>query len=243
MVKVKYLFNNPFTELLSSTPLFLICVILISVQSCIGEDVIDDFVEAQIRIDNPISEIQVNTQYTYEATYFNNIGLPENIQIQWESSDDNVISIDENGTATAISAGTATISASVESEHGLIKDDDSLTVTKEEIITESEDSKQGTIITTSSYRLEGSFTITTVDDDLLLHIAEDYVASNSLPGLYLYLTNNPNSVNGALEVGEVEVFNGEHNYTIPDTGLNDYSYLLYWCKPFAVKVGEGEIEE
>ncbi|MEM9549152.1 MAG: hypothetical protein AAGA77_24405, partial [Bacteroidota bacterium] len=62
-----------------------------------------------------------------------------------------------------------------------------------------------------------------------------------LPGLYVYLTNNRNTTANALEIGAVEVFNGAHTYTVEDVGINDYKFLLYFCKPFNVKVGDGEI--
>ena len=70
---------------------------------------------------------------------------------------------------------------------------------------------------------------------------DDYQASTSLPGLYVYLTNNPATANNAFEIGRVEIFNGAHSYRISGVGLNEYDYLLYWCKPFSVKVGDGEI--
>ena len=44
-----------------------------------------------------------------------------------------------------------------------------------------------------------------------------------------------------MEIGEVKVFKGAHRYTIGgDIALNQYKYLLYYCKPFNVKVGDGE---
>ncbi|WP_240751474.1 DM13 domain-containing protein [Flagellimonas onchidii] len=106
----------------------------------------------------------------------------------------------------------------------------------------SDDTKSGTIETTSGYLLQGDFTIV-IDGDgnLFLEMDSNYRADTDLPGLYLYLTNNPNSVNGAHEVGAVEVFSGEHFYTIENVGLNEFKYLLYWCKPFSVKVGDGKI--
>jgi len=62
--------------------------------------------------------------------------------------------------------------------------------------------------------------------------------------LYVYLTNNPSTTAGALEIGKVTVFEGTHIYTIEgDIPLNQYNYLLYFCKPFNVKVGDGEIGE
>jgi len=47
----------------------------------------------------------------------------------------------------------------------------------------------------------------------------------------------------AYEIGPVTVFQGAHFYDLPSTiSIFDYSYILYWCKPFEVKVGEGQIQ-
>ena len=73
-------------------------------------------------------------------------------------------------------------------------------------------------------------------------LVTDLDGATSLPGLYVYLTNNPSTVNNAYEIGRVETFNGAHSYRISGVGLNEYDYLLYWCKPFSVKVGDGEIK-
>ena len=41
----------------------------------------------------------------------------------------------------------------------------------------------------------------------------------------------------------VQVFDGAHEYALPaGIGLLDYDYLLYYCKPFGVKVGDGAID-
>jgi hypothetical protein len=78
---------------------------------------------------------------------------------------------------------------------------------------------------------------------LRLSLGDDYKASTSLPGLYIYLGNNPNSIADAYEIGAVTVFQGAHFYDLPESiGLYDNSYILYWCKPFGVKVGEGKIQ-
>ncbi len=101
---------------------------------------------------------------------------------------------------------------------------------------------EGQIRTTSSYALEGNFRLEHNGTQLILSIDDSYRASSSLPGLYLYLTNNPNSPEDGYEVGAVSVFSGAHSYTLPSSiGLMDYKYLLYWCKPFRVKVGEAQI--
>ena len=106
-------------------------------------------------------------------------------------------------------------------------------------------SRSGVIATTSTYKLSGDYNLEFSDSGaLVLSLADNYEASTSLPGLYVYLTNNPNSINGALELAKVTVFEGAHNYMLPaDVTITDYSYIMYWCKPFSVKVGGGNIEE
>lgn len=214
--------------------------------SCIGDDFIDDRVDERISIDNPISEIQVNDTYQLSVTFFNNIGQPENISLDWSSSNENVATISTTGLLTAIATGETTIRISATLEDGsVITEDQSITVTMDEVSNDDPITKSGVIVTTSSYVLEGDFTLSEIVDsqNLDLQIAQNYQASSSLPGLYLYLSNNPNSINGALEVGPVQVFSGAHSYELETVGINEYQYLLYWCKPFSVKVGHGEIND
>ena len=219
--------------------------LLLIVTSCIGEDVIDDFIEAELRILNPVEEVSLSEDYQFNVTYFNNVGEPDNtVNVSWSSSDLSIATISSSGLLTPLAVGQVSITAAVSTQNDNIQETFNINIVEGETtsmpVTEQ---KSGTIRTTSSYLLEGSFTLseTQSGEDLILEIDDDYRASTALPGLYLYLSNNPNSIGSAYEVGAVETFNGSHNYSIPNTGINDYSNLLYWCKPFNVKVGDGEI--
>ena len=100
----------------------------------------------------------------------------------------------------------------------------------------------GTIRTTTFYPLEGSFQYSeTEDGGVHIDIAADYIADNRLPGLYIYLSNNPNSIFNALEIEEVTTFSGAHEYTVPEVGFEDYNFIVYFCKPFNVKVGDAAL--
>ena len=136
----------------------------------------------------------------------------------------------DTGTTTTDTATSTTNTSTT------IGDDDDVVVTAPQ-------SYQGTIRTTSSYVLTGSYEYGLNDaGQLVLDIAADYVASTALPGLFVYLTNNPNSPSGGYEIGEVTVFSGAHSYILPSSiDINDYKYILYWCKPFSVKVGDSTI--
>ncbi|MFK7971620.1 MAG: Ig-like domain-containing protein [Bacteroidia bacterium] len=208
--------------------------------SCIGTDIIPDRVDPELRISNPVDTIGISTDYQYEASYFNTIGLPDPAaSISWESSNPDVIAIDENGLARAVSLGNARITASVQQDSGVVEDFNEVAV-GESTVNNSEQS--GTIQTTSSYKLTGDFVIrSNGDGGIDIVIADNYEASTALPGLYLYLTNNPNTVAGAKEIGKVQTFKGAHQYTVDDAELFTYSHLLYFCKPFNVKVGDGAI--
>jgi len=223
---------------------FLLVSLLLLQTSCIGEDIVNDFIEPELRILNPINSLSVPETYQLNTAYFNNIGIEEEATVTWSSSNLNIATVDTSGFLTAISEGTTTISASVLENDIFLEESFSITITENGTVVIIEPLvKSGTIVTTSSYLLTGSFTLAEQEnsDNLLLSVNSDYQATTSLPGLYLYLTNNPNSISGAYSVGPVSVFNGAHTYTIPNTNINDYTYLLYWCQPFGVKVGTGEI--
>jgi len=216
------------------------------VSSCIGEDIRQDEISEELRILNPIENIVVSESYQFNTSFFNNIGEIDNSNtVVWSSSNEAVASIDTSGLLSALTEGTSIITAQIEDSSSIITETSlSITVTLEPTEMETPTAnKSGTIATTSSYRLEGDFTITEIENtnNILISIADNYTATTSLPGLYVYLSNNPNSINGALELGAVTVFNGAHTYTVNNTNINNYTYILYWCKPFGVKVGEGKI--
>ena len=106
-------------------------------------------------------------------------------------------------------------------------------------IVESEQFFEGQIRSTSSYLLEGNFRYEFDGQNIVLSLGENYRADTALPGLYVYLTNNPTTPSGGYEIGKVTVFEGAHQYNLPASiALMDYKYILYWCKPFSVKVGD-----
>ncbi len=221
--------------------LLFFALIISVLPGCIGDDIIMDETPEAIRILNPLDTIGVGESYQFEAMFTNNIGAEENRPIIWTSSEPTVLTIDAGGLATAVTKGVAVVTAAVElADKPPVITQLSLVVDEETVV--SNNDKSGVLKSTSSYNLQGNFTITENNGSLTISLSDDYQASTALPGLYVYLGNNPSSVSGAHEIGAVQVFNGAHRYTVSGVGINDYQYLLYWCKPFNVKVGEGEIE-
>ncbi len=226
---------------MKNTVLYLLLSVLLV--SCIGNDIIDDMVEEQLRITMMPETIAEGETFQFAARFTNNVGKIEEGKVEWTSSDQSILTIDQNGLATALQQGSVTVTATValENKEPLIELIP-ITIAATTVVAEEVSSaRSGVIETTTFYTLEGDFTLEEVDGKLLLSIAENYLTTSALPGLYLYLSNNPNTINGAFEVGLVEVFEGAHTYEIEGVDLNDFDYLLYFCKPFNVKVGDGLI--
>lgn len=222
--------------------LWFFSALLTLLTSCIGDDIIFDTVAEQISINNPIDTLAYDSVYQFEATFFNHVGKAEMRPIEWASADTNIVTISTTGLAKGITEGMTMITAQAEGNAETISNSFMLAVGAN--TTASATERTGTLRTTSSYALQGGFILKEDKGDMVLSFDADYKASTALPGLYIYMTNNPNTSNGALEIGPVEVFSGEHSYTLPDeVELNTYNYVLYYCKPFRVKVGDGKFDE
>lgn len=225
----------------NTSHLIMLYFLSLMLVGCIGDDIINDGVDAVVRITNALDTIAQGDSYQFEYAYLNEIGVSENpTNFAWTSSDFEIIDISSTGLATAKKPGFAEIKVTVTSSAGL-QIEDQVRVHVGESTVVSSLSRLGSIRSTSSYQLEGDFTIEQVGTGIVITFADNYVASSSLPGLYLYLTNNPQTTNNAREISKVSVFSGSHSYTIEGVGINDYNHLLYFCKPFVVKVGDGEI--
>ncbi|MEM7575335.1 MAG: Ig-like domain-containing protein [Bacteroidota bacterium] len=210
--------------------------------ACIGDDFLDDFVQPEIRIASTIDSLTIDSSFQLTALYFNNVGIEEVVPVSWSSSDPAVVSVDNSGLVTAHTLGTAELTVNYSDGNNPVTASTTLHTAENPVEEPELQSRMGVIRTTSSYVLRGDFTLDEQEDgSLLLDIADNYAASTALPGLYIYLSNNPNSTSNALEIGPVAVFSGAHAYTITETMIDQYSHVLYFCKPFNVKVGDGEI--
>ena len=207
---------------------------------CIKDDIVDDAQDPMLRITTLVDTLANNSSYQFEYMYLNGIGREEMVNVTWASSDTSASTIDENGLAQAQDDGWAYISVEYLGDTIPLKDSLMVNIGEETVVMTTQ--RSGVVNTTSSYELSGNFILTANGPDLELQFANNYVASSALPGLYIYLSNNASTNVGAYEIGPVTDFSGAHSYTIPNTGILDYQYVLYFCKPFNVKVGHGEIE-
>lgn len=219
--------------------LLVIPLVFFLLSSCIKDDIVFDTVDPVLRITSSVDSIALNTTFQLDFNYLNNVGQQETVNAIWSSANPAIISVNNNGLATGLQVGTTILSVSYENEGTTLQDDITITVGDNTVITTT--TKNGIVATTSSYALTGAFTLSEDGNNIILDFGADYEASTALPGLFVYLSNNPSTIAGAYEIGAVTVFSGVHNYTIPNVGINDYQYVLYFCKPFNVKVGDGEI--
>ncbi len=199
-------------------------------------------VQEILSINNPVNQLDLNGNKThqYTTTYTDVNGQVQTPQITWSSSDTNIATVSNNGLVTAIGTGNVTITSSTTGANSQTISD----TTSIEVINTGSVQKSGTL--SGSYSLRGTFTLKEIpnSNDLELSINSDYNLSNGVPGPYLYLSNNPNTVigNGSKEISSVTTFSGAHKYIIRDTKINDFKYVFYWCRPFGVKIGTGEIK-
>ncbi|MGC6422275.1 MAG: hypothetical protein ACON47_10230 [Flavobacteriaceae bacterium] len=281
--------------------IILLSSLFVFLWQCIGEDFIDDYVAPSLRISNPILRIRKGLNYQFQAQFFDESGTKiVNPNFNWTISPTSNNSIQEDGTFTALTPGTVTLTVSTKGLRGniltaaiqftvtappdpvaiesnapnlstatlttenTVSDTTATTATEspsiessDEMLVEetivstldegivfSEQFFEGPIRSTSSYLLEGNYRLEHTGQNIILRLDESYRADTALPGLYVYLTNNPATPLGGFEIGMVTVFEGAHQYSLPDTiALMDFKYILYWCKPFSVKVGDAQIFE
>lgn len=280
----------------------LLCFISLLFLQCIGEDFVDDYVEPNLRITNPIVSIREGLSYQFQARFFDESGTQvENPNFSWTATPPSALHISNDGTITALATGEVSVRVSVQGLRGeniatalefsvtplptvevetttpttdttssttttdttgsstetttdtsssttdttssttdtSTTTTDSSTSGADDGIVVSEQFFEGQIRSTSSYLLQGNFRYEFDGQNIVLSLGENYRADTALPGLYVYLTNNPTTPSGGYEIGEVTVFEGAHQYNLPASiALMDYKYILYWCKPFSVKVGD-----
>ena len=231
---------NKFTTIKEVASIFLTFAGCMGIMGCIGDDIIDDRVPEKIRITIFVDTMAVDESYQFEAMYFNEVGEEEAAPFIWKSTNESIITIDNNGLATAHALGSSVITVETTLNNGdIISDQQTVEVTEEGDIEENPGARTGRISTTSSYLLEGDFRLEETEDGLVLTLEDNFKATSALPGLYVYLGNNETSIASAFEIGMVYQFEGKHTYEIQGAGIYEYEILLFWCKPFNVKVGEG----
>ncbi len=211
---------------------------MVFINSCIGTDVVDDIiVEERLSINSRLQSLAIGDNYQFMANFFNRLGAAETAAIEWSSNDPSIISITADGLAQAHMEGIVTISAMF---MGL---EDSVELRASDETVEGANQRQGRFMGTNNYEVNGDFVLEEAEGKLRLTFASNFAASSG-PGLFIYLSNQPNNISGGLELGRIQSNRGEQVYEtdLQNAGLNTFNYVLVWCKPFGVLFGRGEFE-
>lgn len=210
-------------------------ITVLALSSCIGTDIVEELqVPEEVAISSAIDSLSIGDTFQFAADHFDDFGSRTDENVNWSSSDAAVISIDNAGLATAVTEGDAFIRAWVSSTVDSVKVNSGMTTSMMEV------SRSGNLQGISSYTVVGRFTLSDVGSSLELTFGDDFSASNG-PGLFVYMSNSPNSVTGGVEVGRLARNRGTQTYIINKNNaqLNTYSHVVIYCKPFGVPFGFG----
>ena len=190
-------------------------------------------VPEEIRITDFTTSIDLHNSYTFVAQFFDTSGQPDpSAIISWSSSDDNIISIDENGVATANNSGMATIVASSGTKQAGIE----VEVISTEIL-----QRTATLSGVGGYNISGTGALE-VDGDGNLILNLNGITVDG-PGPYFYLSNSSSSINNGINLGKSS--NGNFSFNItnidPNAAIDSYDYIVVWCQPFRTTLGFGQL--
>ena len=178
--------------------------------------------------------LNVEETYTLVAQFFDTSGvLSTTTTIHWSSTNEAVVSIDQNGVATAKSVGMATIKASA----GLQPVESEMEVT---VIQPSE--RQVNLQGNGGYNISGTGVLRKNSEGNLILELKGVVVSG--PGPYFYLSNHSKNINNGINLGKSS--NGDFEFDItsidPNATINSYDYLVVWCKPYGITLGFGQFD-
>lgn len=217
----------------------IILLIPFSLASCIGTDVLEaEVFPERIQITTLADTIKVGDSFQFDAVFFNTSGEVEETSLNWESLDNNIVAIDQTGIATAVTAGETKIFV----QAGLVTD--SVMVTAGAVtVSGNTGARTGTFVGLNNYNVSGGFSMELVgESSVRLSFDENFSTSNG-PGLFVYLSNNENSVSGGIELGDLKSNRGVQTYDFDQPDLfNAYSYVIIYCKPFGVPFGRGAFD-
>ncbi len=151
--------------------------------------------------------------------------------VMWQSSDETVITVASDGTATAVGNGIAKLFAIVDG------------VYSNEIEVIVGGIRTGTFVPANGYNASGTATLKLENQELILEFSDDFMTSFAL-GTFIYLSNN--NVSGTairsegIELGEINS-NGTHTFNVtqsfPNVTLSQYQYVVILCKPASIPFG------
>lgn len=207
---------------------------LILLTACVGEDIAPvSLIDSRIQITEFPEQLMVGESFDLKAEYFDSLGAPVVRSFNWTSSNVELATVDSFGKLTAIDTGNVTVRASA----GTVSDSVSIKISKDETIVVVT-MRSGTLMGRSGYKISGNFRVFRDGEKVKLEVTNAQI-DNAAPGPFYYLSNQQNSINGALSFGKAS--NGNATFELPSgSTVSTYNYLLVWCDPFNVLLGYGQ---
>ncbi|MBI3220829.1 MAG: DM13 domain-containing protein [Bacteroidetes bacterium] len=191
---------------------------------------------AKVEINSTTTAVSIGDQISFSGVVktINDQTLLKTIV--WKSTNENIVSIDVDGTATAISNGSATITGEVEG------------VVSNQVVVTVGGIRQGMFVKSGGYEASGDATLKLDGSKLVLDFASNFKTSFAL-GTYIYLANT-NSSGATIKSSGIEIQqitrNGAHSFDVtavnPSIKLSDYKYVIILCKPASVVFGYAELK-
>ena len=217
-------------------PFYFLVSLALTLSSCIGTDILDvELFDPEVRIVSQVVSLEEGTTFQFMGIYLDEFGMEASANLQWSSSDETIISIDNTGLATAQMEGTAFITVSFDG----LEDELAVLVNKSET---NVGDRIGEFKGLDGYEVIGDFSLDVAGTGLELNFKDNFSTVPG-PGLYVYLTNSQSSVAGGAELGPLKNTVGAQTYQVPGgIELGTYDYVMIYCKPFTVPFGLGTFE-
>jgi hypothetical protein len=188
---------------------------------------------ASVEILNPPANMTVADNAALQARVLNASGqVLTGKTVLWSSNNAAVLSLTPGGNATALSAGSAQVTANAEGVN-------SLPVTVQ-VIPQGGQSRSGNFSSNGGYSVKGTATLKQNGNSLSLTLEDNFMCSSG-PQLGVYLAK---SASGALNsqnslfLNNLQSTMGMQTYNVPPgVALSDYNYAVIYCIPFTVRFG------
>lgn len=171
-------------------------------------------------------ELKLNEMVTLTAIGKNNMGNPiSGLSFSWMSNSTSNVEISMGGVVTAKAYGTSIISATA------------LGIQSAPVMAQ--------VIRKGNFSGSGSTGMAKlkIENSLLkLQTSSNFSVMTGPPDLRIYLGNNDNDINGAVEVASLTQRSGAQSWNVAlPTTITQYRYVIVWCKQFSGTYGVADL--
>ncbi|CAD5253862.1 MULTISPECIES: DM13 domain-containing protein [unclassified Imperialibacter] len=188
---------------------------------------------AYIKITGEAMRVEAGESVDLNAFVYNSADVTiDDIEVTWSSTDPAIASVDNEGLVLGVADGTTNIIASA----------DGVNSEPYQIIVGGEFGvRTGSFVGKGGYNVSGDVRVSILDSNALQVSLQDNFNSNNGPGLFVYLSNQDNSVAGGKELAALASTTGPSSYRADGVAIDDYKYVIILCKPFNVVFGLAEL--